>query len=317
MAKSYYIGIDIGGTKISAGLITPKGKVKERVKIPAPKDPTSSRMVYCLLQLVNTLLKEAKVPRRQIKGIGVGVPGLVNHATGTVLNTPNLGLVRSPLAALLRNRLKIPVKIGNDANVGTVAERLFGAARGCREVVGIFCGTGVGGGIVTSGTLMLGAHGAAAEIGHIPLEREGPKCSCGNKGCLEAFAGRWAIERRIRKAMQEGRASAIEKISGRGRPIKSKALKQALEKHDPLVTEVMHDAARAIAAGCVSLRHILDPEVIVLGGGVMEACGKYMLPWISAEVEKDPFFNRFGKCRIVLAELEDDAVMLGAAAMCF
>jgi glucokinase len=208
------------------------------------------------------------------------------------------------------------VRLGNDVNLGLLAERCFGAARGIDDALGVFVGTGVGGSVLAGGRLLLGQQGAAAELGHMVMDPDGPLCSCGNRGCLEAYAGRWAIERDIRLAVRRGEKTILKKLTdGRLKMIKSRLLRKALKRNDRLTERVMRSASLALGHACVSLRHIFDPKVIIFGGGVIGACGGFMLPLIARCLRQDPFFRRLKPCRLVISELGDDAVLLGAAAL--
>jgi glucokinase len=182
--------------------------------------------------------------------------------------------------------------------------------------VGIFVGTGIGGGIICHGRLLEGAHGTAAEIGHMVVERGGPLCGCGNSGCFEALASRTAIERDLRAGLAAGRESMLSDLVGDGSsPIKSSLLRRGLKTGDALVTEVMTRASEVIGLACTNLRHIFDPEVLVLGGGVIEACGNFMLPIIEATIGSDPYMGSRGGCRLLEATLGDDVGVLGAVAL--
>jgi glucokinase len=204
---------------------------------------------------------------------------------------------------------------GNDVNLGLLGEQWLGAARGVKNIIGLFPGTGIGGAIVSQGTLFLGREGAAAELGHMIMDLNGPPCSCGNRGCLEALASRWAIERDIRRAVKRGEKTILTEYTEKLSPIKSKMLRKALGRKDPLVTHIIREAALTLGKACINLKHIFNPEMIVLGGGVIEACGDYMLPVIQKVSQNDPFFKSLKPCKIVESSLEDDAVMLGAVAL--
>ena len=210
----------------------------------------------------------------------------------------------------------MPVAVGNDVNLGTLGEKWLGAARGAGSVVGIFVGTGIGGGVIVDDHLVRGAREAAGEIGHIVMLPGGPRCGCGNRGCLEAVASRSAIEREIRKAVRAGGKSTLSKLLRRDKtPIKSKPLWRALKAKDPIVTDIMRRAAQFLGYACLTVRHLVDPDVIVLGGGVIEACGDFVLPIVQKIVASDalPGARRGGE--IVESKLGDDAVALGAVAI--
>ena len=172
----------------------------------------------------------------------------------------------------------------------------------------------MGGAVITDGKLLLGSQGAATELGHMIVEAKGPLCHCGNHGCLEALASRWAIERDVRSLVKAGRRSMIVRLNnGKLGMIKSRILKEALLKEDPVVTTVLKKAAVTLGKAAISINHAFNPQAIVFGGGVIKACGFFILPMVVREVKNDPFFKKFNTCRVLASSLGDDAVMLGAA----
>ncbi|MBN1384137.1 MAG: ROK family protein [Elusimicrobia bacterium] len=316
MKNKFFIGIDVGGTKISAGLVTDSGKILSREKHPTPKKAKHKKIFSVILKLIKNILGEKNLTSKDLEAIGIGIPGIVDTEKGQILTTPNINLAGFDIVKKIRKRFKVKVFIGNDVNLGTLGEKWLGAARNAKNVIGIFPGTGVGGGIIINGKLLTGTSGAAAEIGHIIIDVNGPKCTCGNRGCIEAVAGRWAIERDIRNAVKDGEKTLITKLLGKNpKTIKSKVLKKALKKKDALVTDIIKHASKNLGKVCITLRHILDPEAIVFGGGLVEACGKFILPIIKKTLDKDPFFSRIPECKIVESRLGDDAVILGAVAL--
>ncbi|MEI6438031.1 MAG: ROK family protein [Candidatus Omnitrophota bacterium] len=314
MLKKYFIGIDIGGTKIYGGLVSPSGEIARTIKLSTPAKANARAILSAVHQVVKDLLKEEGVELKNVLGIGVAVPGVVN-ASGKVVVTPNIELGGVDLKKILVGKYGTRVAVGNDVNFGVMGERWLGAAHKADDVVGIFPGTGVGGGVIVGGRMMDGAQGAAAELGHVSVDPNGPSCTCGNKGCLEAVAGRWAIERDIRAAVKKGEKSLITDIAGKElKQIKSGALKKALLAKDPLVTRVMKKAADALGSACVSLNHIFNPEAFILGGGVVESCGDHILPVIAKALKSDPFFSKLNTPKVLQAKLGDDAAMLGGVA---
>ena len=311
----HFLGLDIGGTKIAGALVTNQGKILRRVKIATPPGGGSARLLVAVEETVRALLPEgAKTPT--IAGIGIGVPGLVGPDRGTILHAPNLRVKNCRLAAPLARRHRVPVVADNDVNLGVLGEQWLGAARGAQNVVGLFPGTGVGGGIIIRGELYSGHHGGGGELGHLTLVADGPPCTCGNRGCLEAFASRWAIEKKLRLALSQGKRSVLRQLlEGHRGPIKSGMIRKALKRKDPLVTRVMKEAGRALGQACASLRHVLDPELIIFGGGLIDACGDFLLPIIRQTAANDPYFASLPPCPIVPSRLGDDAVLLGAVAL--
>ncbi|MDR3232829.1 MAG: ROK family protein [Planctomycetaceae bacterium] len=330
--KKLYIGVDVGGTKIQANLVAEDGAVRADNRHDTPRNCGSEVSVNAVEESIRTLLYENNLTVKDIGGIGIAVPGLVVPETGYVVVTPNMNLSNVELGKILKKRLGITVAVGNDCNLGTLGEFRYGSGRGAKSVVGIFVGTGIGSGIVIDGKVIGGAACGAGEIGHIvarvpvkswknfldsaqfELPKKAVKCGCGNYGCLESLASRTAIERMIREGLADGVKSVIKAIDNDA-VIKSGALLKALKANDPLVTAVMRYASYVIGYGCLTVRHLLDPEVIVLGGGVIEACHKFMLPIIDEVVQGDQLAAAKSDRRITVAELGDNAVAVGAAAL--
>ena len=305
-----YIGIDVGGTKLLALALDHAGALVGRCKRTTRHDGTP--LVEQVAALLEALVAEAGLAWEEIAGVGVAVPGVVDGETGRVLNAPNLEGFEPDLGDLLRARFPVPFAIGNDVNLGTLAEVYHGAARGASCVVGVFPGTGLGGALVMEGEVRVGPQGLGGEIGHMILQVDGPLCGCGNRGCFEALASRTALERDLREALEQGRPSRILEFARNGR-ITSGSLAAAVAAGDDLVTELLTRLGHYLGQGVLSLRHVLDPDIVVLGGGVMEACGPFLLPLIEKEVADSKFQGARLTMRIVLSALGDDAVALGAA----
>lgn len=311
----HFIGIDVGGTKILGGLVTASGEILAQHKLATPGKAGVREITALITKTVKTLLLAADMQPKDICGIGVAIPGIVDN-TGRVVATPNLRLGQVDLRKILQKKLRLPVSIGNDVNLGVLGERWLGAGRKYSHIVGIFPGTGVGGGVIVNNEFISGAQGAAAELGHMQIDPAGPVCTCGNTGCLEASAGRWAIERDIRAAVKKGEKSLISQVAGKDlQRIKSSALSKALRSKDPLVTRVMDQAATALGRACVSLNHIFNPQLFLFGGGVVEACGDFLLPRVEKILLSDPFFRHLARPRVAVSKLGDEAVLLGAVAM--
>jgi glucokinase len=316
MAKKFFVGVDVGGTKIAAGLVSPDGDILGWEKASTPRGKGAKEVMRVIVRAVRDVIADADLKPRGLRGIGIGVPGLVDAKTGLVIVAPNIDIAGYPIAAELTRRFGVDVAVGNDVNLGVLGESWLGAGKGVDDFVGVFPGTGVGGGVITGGKLLLGAHGAAAELGHIVLDPKGPKCGCGAHGCLEAYASRTAIERDVRAGVKAGEKSDIVALNG-GKldQIKSKVLARALRHRDPLVTRVMRAAAERLGDGLVSIRHCFDPELFVLGGGVIEACGDFLLPIVKKRLADDALFRKVGSIRVSRSRLGDDAVVLGAVAL--
>jgi glucokinase len=349
--KNHYVGVDVGGTKIQASLITELGSVLANYRGETPRngsahggsvDSSIEITLNAIEESIRILLHEQNQTLDEIAGIGIAVPGVVQQETGLVVVTPNMNLSGVELGQIMKQRLGVPVAIGNDCNLGTLGECWLGSGRNTSSCVGIFVGTGIGAGIVFDNRVFNGAGQAAGEIGHIisqiPCESwrnhiavtkqkqrtkssknnlpDLPRCGCGNYGCFETFASRTAMERFIREAIGHGAKSVITELNGGTLDIiKSGAIAKALKVNDKVVTPIVRYAAQVIGYACLTIRHLIDPEVIVLGGGVIEACQKFMMPIIDAVVANDQLPSAPGKRRILVSSLGDNAVVLGAVAL--
>jgi glucokinase len=308
------IGIDLGGTKIYAAVVDKKGRIlgsaRKRTKAEQGFDMTIQRMATCVEQAVAA----AGVGMDEIAAVGVGSPGPLDLKKGRIIETPNLKWKDAPLKADLKKHLQRPVAIDNDGNVGLLGEYAYGAGHGSQDMVGLFIGTGIGGGVIINGELLHGFNENAAELGHMILNPDGPVCGCGNHGCLEAFASRLAIEREIRQAVAAGVPSAI--LDGHENPeamLRSKRLSEAYSANDQAVVQAIERSATYVGYGVASLLNIFNPEVVVIGGGVVEAIGKPYVEIVQRVAEKNVFQVALRNVRIVAAELGDDSAVLGAA----
>jgi glucokinase len=305
MARNFYVGVDVGGTKIVAALTDRKGRILSREKTPTPRGVKPKQILKVIGGLIKSVVAQHGLRLKDILGVGIGAPGIIDPKGRRVVSAPNISLSGYALADKLFGVLGVEVRLGNDVNLGVLGERWLGGAKGAANLVGIFPGTGVGGGVIVGGRMLLGAHGAAAELGHLIVEPGGPFCGCGNRGCLEALASRSAIERDIRRARGTRDKS----------PIKSKVLAKGLKRKDKIITGVMRRASEHLGSACVSLRHTFDPELFLFGGGLIEACGAFILPIVQKALDADPFFKKVGRCRVVASKLGDDATILGAVAL--
>ena len=311
-----YLGVDVGGTKILPCLVGETGVVYARKRFATPREGGADQAVSAIIDAMAGLLQEQKVSVEDLTAVGIAVPGVVDPDAGHVVMTPNMGLSDTPLVARLAERFPVPIALGNDCNLGTMGEKWLGAGRHASSVVGIFVGTGIGAGYARGDEIWRGHREAAMEIGHMVLQPGGPLCGCGYKGCFEAIASRTAIERQIRQAVKDGQKTALKDILGGDfTQIKSGALATALEKNDKLVTQVLSDSATSLGVACLNVRHLMDPEVIVVGGGVLESCGQFMLPIVREVVASDPLAGARAGGDVFMSALGDDAVVMGAVAL--
>lgn len=316
----HFLIVDVGGTKILAAVLTGEGEILARCKLKTDRSDKETLLAQ-IDEAMQCALDDAKIARTEIKGVALGVPGVVNSATGYVVFTPNTPLTETPLGEQLRKKWDCPVIVGNDVSVGMAGEFWCGAARDASSAFGIFVGTGIGGGLILDGKQIDGFRGLGGEIGHlmIPLDTDELEGMTSKKHLfLEDLCSRTAIENQLRHAIvEEGKKSILTQIVGDKKltRIRSGALKEALKKEDPLVTDVVRRASYLLGFASASVLHVVDPEVIVFGGGVIEACGKWMMPWITKTVERVAMQGTGAPPQIVQSKLGDDAILMGGLAL--
>ncbi len=269
---NYSIGIDLGGTKILAGIVDLNtGEVVCSAKKKTKKERGSEVITKKTVNIVSDLLEESGIPLDEIQSIGIGLAGQVDRENGILLAAPNLDCFNVNFKKILEERYKKPTFIGNDVEVATVGELMFGAGVGHKNFVCVFVGTGVGSGIVIDGKTFTGHTGTAGEIGHITVACGGRGCGCGGNGCLEAYASRTAIEHKIRGAIKKGHKSVIIDYIKEDGAIRSKHLKIALEQKDEVVLNCITEAAEYLSSGLASVINFLNPELVIMGGGLIDA----------------------------------------------
>lgn len=316
----FIIGVDLGGTKISAGAVSLDGSRTVGVRsIPTQSELGAEgivdRIVGVIEGVILDAIAETGAVRKDIIGIGVGAPGPLDREEGIVVVAPNLGWRDFPLRDRITTRLALPVVLDNDANCATVGEWWLGAARGGRNVVGITIGTGIGGGLIIEGQLYHGASDVAGEIGHTTIDVNGRHCKCGNYGCLEAYASGPAIATRAREALvREDTASLLPSmVDGQLDRITAETVYDAAKRGDGLANEIVRDTARYLGAGIATLLNVINPDVVVVAGGVTHA-GEALFGPLRAEVRRRAFKPAVAACRIVPAELPGTAGVVGAVA---
>jgi glucokinase len=304
------IGIDLGGTNITGGLVDPHNKLTARVKIDTEADGGADHVVERLAECIDRVIKESNTSREQIMGVGIGVPGAIDPDTGRVLEAVNLRWRDMPLCDRLRKAIDLPVTIDNDVNVGTWGEYARGAAQGFNAVMGIFVGTGIGGGLVLGGRLYSGAFGTAGEIGHTVVQAHAPR----GMRTLEQLASRTAVVNRLVQLVNANQASVLPELAGKKWPhIRSKILARAYQADDPLTVAILEDAAAAIGTAIASAVTVLSLDCVVIGGGLTEALNARWVKVIRNRFREVVFPSACRECRIVASKLGDDAGVIGAA----
>jgi glucokinase len=265
--------------------------------------------------VVNELIEEAQINKKKIKAVCLGVPGTVNPITGVIGIAPNLGLKNFNIKKILEAEISFPVLIENDVNLGALGIKNFDVGKKAKNMLAVFVGTGIGGGLIIDGKLYRGSSFGAGEIGHMLVEKNGPKCGCGNKGCFEAIASRTAIVNKIIKDIKSGKESKLSKLVKSGERIKSKSLASAVKSGDKVVSKRIAEGCDVIGGVLASISNLLNLDMIVLGGGMIEAMDFYMLPLIKKSFSEHVMDDTGKGFKIVASKLGDDAAIFGGIAL--
>ena len=315
MAKKYNICLDIGGTKILGVIFDQDKNIVYRIKKKTKKDGDSSENVEnVIISVVEEMLEGSGIDKKDVSAIAAGAPGVIDQAKGVILFSPNLPWRNYDIKSALEKKFGVPFHIGNDVNVGVLGEYKYGAARGYKDVVGFFVGTGMGGGMILNGELYSGHQFKGAECGHMILEPEGPLCGCGQRGCLEALSSKQGMSSYIRQQAARGRETVMAERVTEG-VFKSKYLKKALKKGDEVTVEAVDRACHYLAIATGNMINTISPEVVIYGGGVIEAAGDVFLEKILKEVDRYCLPSIRDTVELKVAELGDDSVIYGALAM--
>jgi glucokinase len=315
----YIVGVDLGGTNIVVGAMPEDGSKELGVR----SEPTHAergaeavvdRMVSMIAQVISEVTANQGAKLSDFIGVGIGAPGPLDRENGIVVVAPNLGWRDFPLRDAISERIRLPATLDNDANCATVGEWWRGAAQGARNVVGLTIGTGIGGGIVLDGRLFHGSSDVAGEIGHTTIDSTGRYCRCGNYGCLEAYASGPAIALRAREALERDEVSMLHRmVHGNLDRLTAATVYEAANHGDALALEVVRDTAKFLGTGVANLLNVLNPDVVVITGGVTRAGDRLFEP-LRAEVKRRAFRPAVEACRIVAGQLNGTAGMVGAVA---
>jgi glucokinase len=308
----YICGVDLGGTKINTGIIDYNGNVLESIKVLTNAQEGAEAGINRICESILQVLKLTGLQIRDLKGIGIGSPGPLDTKKGIILYTSNLpGWGNIHIIDIIKEKLKIPVKIINDANAAALGEFLFGEGRGINNLLYVTISTGIGGGAVIGGKLYGGANSNAVEIGHMTIDINGPKCGCGNYGCFEALASGTAIARFAKNFIESGRDSQIKFLSG-NEPIRAEHVFEAARNKDKLALEIIDREAFYLGVGIANLINLYNPQRIVLGGGVSNELEMFYEKMIDT-IRKRALKSNVDICEIVKTKLGSDIGIIGAA----
>lgn len=311
MTKKWAVGVDLGGTKIEIARIDDTGETLDRLKIDTSTNGPAAVEEQIITAIQGLIKKSGKIP----SGIGVGVAGQVENKTGLVRFAPNLKWKNYPLQENLVRALQLPVYVTNDVRAATWGEWLYGAGKGCDDLICLFVGTGIGSGVVSGGKMLVGCSNTAGEVGHMTLDLYGPLCTCGNRGCYEALGGGWAIARKAKEALisQPGK-KLLQTADGDENKISAKTVIHASREGDATAVAIIEEAKKAIIAGAVSLTNIFNPCRLIVGGGVIEGLPE-LIDEIEEGIRQRALKAATKNIEVLKALLGNHAGVTGAAAM--
>ncbi len=310
----YYIGIDLGGTNIVAGVVDEQynilAKASTKTNCPRPDREIARDMAKMAIQAV----ENAKLTMDQIEWIGIGTPGIANSRDGIIEYSNNLGFVNTPMVKYIQEDIDKPVFVENDANAAAYGEFVAGAAKGANNAVCITLGTGVGGGIIIDGKIYAGSNFAGAEIGHTVISVDGPQCTCGRKGCFEVFSSATGLIRMTKESMAKNPDSSMHKlVAERSGKVSARIAFDAMRMGDAAAKAVVDDYIKYLAAGITNTINTFQPDILCIGGGVCNEGDALLLP-VKELVAKEVYTrNSKQNTQIVIAKLGNDAGIIGAA----
>ncbi|MBA3723006.1 MAG: ROK family protein [Parachlamydiaceae bacterium] len=314
--KNLAIGVDLGGTKISFGLVDQFGSIQKKIRIATDVKGGPAAIQHQIISTVNDLRQMTNEP---IIGMGIGVAGQIEKNKGVVLFAPNLNWKNEPLQECLQKETTIPIAVINDVRAATWGEWLFGAGKGSNNIVCVFVGTGIGGGVISSGNLLTGASNTFGEIGHMTIDINGPMCTCGKKGCFESIAGGWGIAKMAQEAVsknQDKGKNLLKLANGQIDKIDAKIIVQAAKSGDSIASSLMQKVLEALIGGCSSLVNIYNPQRFILGGGFIDG-NPDIIPMIEKGIKQNALAAAVENLEVLHAQLDGEAGVVGGAAFAF
>ena len=308
--KSYVIGIDLGGTKICGALADLEGNIITKKTIKTEANLGEEHILNRIISVIDDLKEEGKVEDVELKSIGIGAPGQLNPAKGTIIEASNLPFKNFNLVKPISEKFNVPTYLQNDANVAALGEHLLGAGKGTNNMVYITVSTGIGGGAIINGKLYSGNTNNALEIGHTTILPNGPKCNCGNYGCVEAVASGTAIAKRAKEALERGEETSLSKYDN----VTSFEVFKEEKNGDKVAKDILDEALNYLGIGIANAVNIFDPEIIVIGGGVSKG-GDIVFETVRKVVKERSLKSIAENCKIEPAKLGSDAGVVGAVAL--
>lgn len=312
---SYYCGIDLGGTNIKAGIVDGEGKLLNKISIKTRAERAMEEIIHDMGQLAVDAIKDAGLEVKDIEAIGIGSPGTPDNDEGLLVYSSNLPFNKAPMRKLIREVVDLPVYIDNDANCAAMAEAVAGAGKGAKDSVTITLGTGVGAGVIINGRIFSGFNQAGSEFGHTVLVSGGVQCGCGRKGCFEQYASASALARMTREAAEANPDSLLNKVKEQEGEWNARIAFIAMREGDKVAEQVVDQYTDYLADGLANAINTFMPEVLVVGGGVCGEGDPLLIPMREKTMSRPYFGPGVPKTRIELAQMGNDAGIVGAAMM--
>lgn len=309
-----YIGIDLGGTNIAAGLVNENCEILAKKSVPTNVNRPVDEIIADMAALARSLAEEANLSADEIQWVGIGAPGTIDSKNGVIVYANNIGFLNTPVAELFRKHFDVPVYLGNDANCAALGEAYAGAAKGCESAIMITLGTGLGGGIIINHRIYDGFNGAGGELGHVVIVKDGVPCSCGRHGCWEAYSSATALIRMTVEAMEQDTAktSLLWSLADSTDKVNGKTAYAAAAQGDAIAKGVTDQYEAYLASGIASIINIFQPEVLCIGGGVSHE-GDNLLNPLKKLVAKEVYTRNVPQTEIKIATLGNNAGIVGAA----
>lgn len=310
MKNNYFVGVDLGGTKISCALSSEKGEIISKITLPTKAEEGEEAVLSRIIEVIDTVIKEGNINISDIKAIGIGSPGPLDAKLGIIITTPNLPFKNFNLVKPIKERFNIPTYLDNDANVAAIGEFTFGAGRGSENMVFVTVSTGIGGGAILNGKIYRGSTNNALEVGHTTVKKDGPRCNCGNYGCAEVLSSGTAIGKSARDAVERGEDTSLKNYES----VSSYEVFKEANNGDKVATEILSEALNYLGICVANIISSFDPEMIILGGGVSMG-GKIVFDTVEAVVKERCFAVLSENTKILPAALGTEAGVIGAVAL--
>jgi len=315
-SNKYALGVDVGATIVKIGLVNSKGKIVYKTSLFTSSLKTKAIFIERVIKQIRQIVKEKELLKKNLAGIGIGLPGSVDYAKGIVHNLTNIKNWKGiPLRGILRKHFDFPIHLDNDANAFAQGQLKWGKAQGVKNAICVTLGSGVGGGLIINGKVYRGSNYSAGEIGHVCIDVHGPKCGCKSNGCLESFVGnKYIVNRAIERIKNGQKTSLVKKVNGRLNLITPEMITEAAKEKDVFSVKTWEEVGTYLGIGLGGMVNVINPEKIIIGGGISKS-GKFIFSPLQKELKKRTMKQHLKILKVVKADFVDDAGVMGAASL--